>query len=114
MPSYSPVFSAAFVQYTTATPNASFDVPAGFTAVIRQISAAQNIGGWILQVYIADAVGAPGIQIVEIGQVGDFNYVAQEGRWVVPGGGAIEIVLSELGSDTSVYVGGYLLRNTLS
>lgn len=114
MPSYSPVFSAAFIQYTSAEPNGAFDVPAGFTAVIRQISAAQDIGGWILTVYIADVAGGPGLKIAEIGQTGSVNYVAQEGRWVVPGGGAIAMDLSSLGSDVHVYVGGYLLRNTLS
>lgn len=114
MPSYSPVFSAAFIQYTPSTPNNEFLVPAGFTAVVRQVSAAQNIGGWVFEVSIQDATSAPPLVIVELGQVGDFNYVAQEGRWVAPEGATIIANLSALGSAISLYVGGYLLRNNLT
>lgn len=114
MPSYSPVYSGAFIQYTPSTPNTAFDVPEGFTAVIRQISAAQDIGGWILNVFIQDSEAAPGLVIAELGQVGSVNYAAQEGRWVCPGGGIISVSLTELGSDVAIYVGGYLLRNTLT
>lgn len=114
MPSYSPVFSAPFIQFTTPAPNAEYQVPAGFTAVVRQWSCYQDIGGWVMKVGIVDAAGAPELTIVEAGQAGDFNYVAGTGRWVVPGGGYILLSLSSLGSDTSAYVGGYLLRNSLT
>ena len=114
MPSYSPVFSQAFIQYTSETPNTRFDVPTGFTAIVRQISCYQDIGAYLLETYIADSDAAPGLTISELEQSGGLNYVQQEGRWVVPGGGYIAISLSPLGTSPQVYVGGYLLRNTLS
>jgi hypothetical protein len=36
------------------------------------------------------------------------------GRVVVPGGGQIFILWSELGTSPQFYVGGYLIRNTLT
>lgn len=114
MPSYSPVFSAPFVQYTPSTPNQSFLVPEGFTAVIRQASCSQNIGGFIFYVYIQDSEAAPALDLIVLAQEGVANYVEAQGRWVVPGGGIITAALSELGSSCSMYVGGYLLRDTLT
>lgn len=104
-----PVYSAAFIEYTSDAPNASFEVPPGYTAVIRQVSAAQNIGGWTFAVVIQNSEIAPELTVYEGAQDGAINYVAQEGRWVCPGGGIISVSLSSLGSSVSVYVGGYLL-----
>lgn len=114
MPSYSPVFSQPFIEYISSEPNTSFAVPEGYTAVIRQVSGYQDVGGWILYVYGRNSLAADAIVLCQLAQVGDFNYAAQEGRWVVPGGGEIEITISSLGSGPCFYVGGYLLRNTLS
>lgn len=107
-----PVFSSAFIEYTPSTPNTSFEVPEGFVAVVRQISAAQDIGDWLLQVAISNSLAAPELVIAILAQVGDVNYVAQEGRWVVPPGGTVDVALSAIGSSTWIYVGGYLLRDT--
>lgn len=114
MPSYSPVFSQRFIGYTPTDDVTTFAVPDGFTAVVREVSAYQNIGGWILTIYSQDSEAAPGLVIVQLGAEGFLNYVATEGRWMVPGGGIITASLDTLGSDVSIYVGGYLLRNTLT
>lgn len=114
MPSYSPVFSAPFVQYSAATPNETFDVPSGFTAVVRQITCTQDIGTYIAYVFIADSVGGPGIIIDAWNSTGVNVTHHQEGRWVVPGGGVISIYFNDLGDAPYFYVGGYLLRDTLT
>ena len=111
MPSYSPVFSVPLIQYGPETPNTQFLVPDGYTAVVRQISGVQNIGGFILWLAIADSEDAPNIIVYGAGQVGDFNTVQQEGRWVAPAGSLITLYFSETGSAFYAYAGGYLLRN---
>lgn len=114
MPSYSPVFSAAFITYTPSTPNNSFEVPTGYTAVVRQISCAQNIGGWYFELIFQDSTEAPGYTVALAESADVINYATLEGRWVLGSGGVMTLDLSELGSAVSAYVGGYLLRNTLS
>lgn len=111
MPSYSPVYSAQFILYTPTTPNLSFLVPDGFTAVIRQWSVSQEITDWLFQLKIGDASSATALIIVNENQAGVNTYLAGEGRWVVPGGGFMEVYLSSLGMVPHIYVGGYLLRN---
>jgi hypothetical protein len=73
VPSYSPVFSAAFIQYTSATPNSTFEVPAGFTAVVRQVTAYQDIGGYDLGVFLQDSDIAPTLQFVSFNDVAIAN-----------------------------------------
>lgn len=101
------------VQYTSSTPNSSFEVPAGYTAVVRQWSCYQDIGGFIFYVVIYDSEDAPGITVVGAAQTGVVNFVSGEGRWVVPAGGFVNIGFSELGDNVQAYVGGYLLTNVL-
>jgi hypothetical protein len=108
---FNPVYSQAFIEYTPDTPNQNFLVPAGYTAVIRQVSCSQNIGGFIFYVNYQNDLTAPLVQIFQGAQDGVSNYVGAEGRWVVPGGGNIYAAVSELGSAISMYVGGYLLVN---
>jgi hypothetical protein len=114
VPSYSPVFSAPFVQYTPETPNFSFAVPDGYTAVIRQISCLQNIGGYAFACSISDSLESPELTIAYASGLGEFEVFLQEGRWVVPGGGFIVCALTTVGGSVSIYVGGYLLRNVLT
>lgn len=109
-----PVWSQAFIQYTSETPNSSFAVPEGFTAIIRQWSAAQDIGGWLFAVNIQDSDEAPYLTIVRQEAAGVINYASGEGRWVVPSEGVISIFVSDVGDAPAFYVGGYLLRNTYS
>jgi hypothetical protein len=114
VPSYSPVFSSALVQYTASTPNAQFEVPSGFTAVVRQISVVQDVGGYDAGVYIQDSAEAPGLLIAQAIGVDIYEVWQQEGRWVVTEGGFVTLSLSTVGSQAYGYVGGYLLRNTLT
>lgn len=113
MPSYSPVYSVPFVQSTPGAPNMEFAVPAGFTAVIRQISFVQEVGATAVWVTISDDLEAPELTIAQQYEYGAFIQWQQQGRWVVPGGGYIVLHASTIGSDLSAYIGGYLLRNTL-
>lgn len=114
MPSYSPVFSSQFILYTDAAPNYVFDVPAGFTAVVRDFSAFTELGGLVTALNIQDSEAAPAIVCCYLGGFGAPEYQHIEGRWVVPGGGIMTLYVSSVSLATSVYVGGYLLRNTLT
>lgn len=107
-----PVWSSPFIQYTSETPNTQYEVPAGFTAIIRQISGYQSAGGFVMYVIIQDSSAAPGLFIWSGGQAGVANYVGVEGRWVVPEGGIITAEFSELFDSPCMYVGGYLIRNS--
>lgn len=111
MPS-SPVYSVPFVEYTPSTPNNTYAVPDGYTAVVRQVSVVQNIGAFIATLIIQNSEAAPGVAVWQGAQVGDANYVGSEGRWVVLGGGIITLEVNALGSDVGMYAGGYLLPNT--
>jgi hypothetical protein len=109
---FSPVYSQPFIQYTTSTPNAQFEVPVGFTAIVRQITVIQNIGAYTATVYIQDSLAAPAITIAQQAGIGVDTIWDQQGRWVCPGGGYITLGLSTVGGSTSAYVGGYLLQNS--
>lgn len=111
MPNYSPVYSTQFIVYTSSTPNTLYDVPEGFTAVIRDIDA--YIQGEIadLLVAIANGPGAPYCGIWYTTFLGIQGHDQWRGRVVVPGGGSIALDPFAEGLELSVYVGGYLLRN---
>jgi hypothetical protein len=111
---FSPVYSAAFVQYTADTPNLSFLVPEGFTAVVRQVSAVQSAGAFNFGLYVQDSDAAPAVQVIAEVSSGFFNTFETEGRWVCPGGGTISCYVSTILDSLNVYVGGYLLRNVLT
>jgi hypothetical protein len=114
VPSYSPVFSQQFIADADISTESAFEVPSGFTAVIRQISGYQSVGAWQMYVYIQDGEEAPGVVIYSQYQAGVDNYVTQEGRWMVPEAGIITAGFDSFGAGASMYVGGYLLRNTLT
>lgn len=114
MPSYSPVFSQGFIYYTEAAPNQNFDVPAGFTAVVRDISVSCEAGASVFNLVTYNGDGAPGVTEVYLEVTGALVSAHWEGRIVVPGGGTIYLGQYTLGVDGAAYVGGYLLRNSLS
>lgn len=114
MPSYSPVFSQGFIYYIEATPDAEFDVPLGYTAVVRDISASVSAGATYFAVYGRNGPDAPEYQFYVNELLGTLETSHWEGRVVVPGGGRIRVYQYTLGVDGAVYVGGYLLRNSLS
>lgn len=111
---YSPVYSTPFVQYTPDTPIDSYEVPEGFTAIIRQVSVTQEAGAYSFAVYIQDSAEAPAL-IVSSGEgTGLYNNARDTGRWVVPAGGIITIAVSALFGSLNMYVGGYLLQNVIA
>lgn len=105
------VYSTQFILYGEETPNTVFEVPAGFTAVIRQISYCVQASASLFSVNVADSDAAPAnaIDLRTITALDDSTHV--EGRWVVPEGGLIELFVDNVGSNPTVYIGGYLLRN---
>lgn len=111
MASYSPVFSAAFVIYTDGAPNTQFDVPAGFTAVVRDVEATTELGASAFSAYFGDSLIAPGVVFAYLTTEGALQSVHWEGRVVVPGGGFIGLGQYTLGVGATAYIGGYLLRN---
>jgi len=105
------VYSQSFINYTADTPNSSFGVPEGYTAVIRQVSCWQNIGAYDFQCLIQDSAEAPKLVIWGVTDVSVNDSEDVEGRWVVPELGVISIFSSAVGSAPCFYVGGYLLQN---
>lgn len=114
MPSYSPVFSAAFIEYTAEAPNTEFEVPAGFTAVVRYASTFQEVGTYEWFLSIQSSLAAPTLTIYSNTEVGAFVTDKWEGRVVVSEGGIISVASTDYGSSLCIYVGGYLLRNNLA
>lgn len=114
MPSYSPVYSSQFILYSEDTPNTTFDVPEGYTAVIRQLSYAVQASETLFSVSIGDTLSAPPVAIDIRTVTGLLTTEHQQGHWAVPGGGVIYLYVETVGANATVYIGGYLLRNTLS
>jgi len=112
--SYSPVFSAQFIVYTASTPNSTFVVPDGFTAVMRDASVVQDVGGYAWELNFANSEEAPVCAVDYASSLGVFEVHQWQGRVVVPAGGVIGVVFSTVGPTPSCYVGGYLLRNVVS
>lgn len=114
MPSYSPVFSSGLIYYTGATPNTAFEVPAGFTAVVRDVSVYSGVGEVNLSLYVQLSDADPAVYVIGLNTTGANVSAHWEGRIVVGAGGTITIDIGELGYYDGAYVGGYLLRNSLS
>lgn len=114
MPSYSPVFSVQLILYAASTPNTSFEVPAGYTAVVRDIQAYSEAGGTGVRAFLQSGGDGPPIYFATLNAIG-LNVSAQwQGRVVAQAGDLLEIDVAELGAEDTVYVGGYLLRNVLA
>lgn len=111
---YSPVYSAPFIQYTAETPNLSFEVPPGFTAVARFGVVSQDIGGYTASFYFQDSEAAPSITFWNSAGISEFETATFDGRVVIPENGLISMFLSSIGSRPQAYLGGYLLRNVVS
>lgn len=106
-----PVYSAQFIVYTDAAPNSEFEVPEGFTAVVRQCTLFTQLGAANAQPFFSDAPGAPGVTFASLTTAG----VAQADQWqghvVVPGGGFIVLNINTILAGSQFYAGGYLLRD---
>jgi hypothetical protein len=112
--SYSPVFSSQFILYTDETPNTQFAVPEGFTAVVREVDIriADTLAG--VTVGISTDAGAPTIWFTQLTVGVTYASAQWQGRVVCPSPGLIVLSEGSVGTGLTIYVGGYLLRNTLS
>jgi hypothetical protein len=105
------VYSQGFIYYTDATGLGEFAIPDDFTAVVRDFTVFSSLGAVDAYLIIQNSSIAPQVGIASISSVGVLKSDQWTGRVVVPGGGFISVSLSGVSSGTSVYVGGYLLRN---
>lgn len=105
------VYSEQFFVYTTSTPNLSYTVPDGFTAVLRQWCGFVEVGLGGFLLFIQNSDEAPGCGIGFHNLAGLTQSFSDEFRVVVPGGGIITLAIFEEGENISCYVGGYLLRD---
>lgn len=112
--SYSPVYSTQFIVYGSSAGALEFAVPAGFTAVIRDASADATATAATVTVLVQNSDAAPAIVVARMSGAGIPFYSQWQGRVVCPGGGTISASATELGADVSIYVGGYLLRDTVA
>lgn len=114
MPSYSPVFSQPFIEYTSETPNREFLVPAGFTAVVRDVEYFTEIGDTLAWM-ISGAEGAGfGTIFAAFNTLAIFASNHWEGRVVAPEGYLLTMTAEGIDDTFTGYCGGYLLRNTLT
>lgn len=114
MASYSPVFSAQFILRDSTEPLPSYEVPSGFTAVIRDFSAHVAVAGDIVILKIQNTASAPPVSIAQLSPIGAPAYDQWTGRVVVPEFGFMTLEEVTVGDNAGIYVGGYLLRNVAS
>jgi hypothetical protein len=114
VPSYSPVFSSQFIVSTEAEGYPSFLVPAGFTAVVRDFSIFSTASVELAQLFIQNSDAAPAVCCASLATASAPAYAQWQGRVVCPEGGTISVTLEFVFGAPDLYVGGYLLRNTLS
>lgn len=107
-----PVYSAQFINYSGSTPNTQYEVPAGFTAVVREIDYTVAAADTALGVYFANSPDAPTIWIDARTIAAVLQSEQWTGRVVVPAGGLITLDAIDVGDTVTVYVGGYLLGNS--
>ena len=101
------VYSQAFVLYSEDTPNDTFDVPEGFSIVVRQASVVTTIGITVVTINVADGPGAEYIAVAALKTAGAFSDDERQGRWCASEGGSVKIFQQTLGVGAYVYVGGY-------
>jgi hypothetical protein len=112
MPGYSPIYSYPFVYYTGDPDDLQFLVPSGYTAVVRDMTAFASLGAGEAQLQIGpDPVDAM-VTVAAITLGGADTYGQWTGRVVAPSEWVINAVANGPTSGLSIYVGGYLLRNT--
>ena len=106
-------YSQQFLVYTDSSPSVLYEVPPGYLADIRQVTAYSEaaIGG--LTVSIQDSGEAPACIVVALVGAAAPWYQAWEGRVVVPSQGFISIAWSGASSGLNAYVGGFLLADNL-
>ena len=103
------VYSTPFVTYGGAGGLASFQVPAGYIGVLRQVVATDTLGVAQFGVSMQSPAGAPPVQLVLLSASATLLMVEWQGRVVVPANWTIIPKIVDIGVSTSLYVGGYLL-----
>lgn len=111
---YSPVYSVPFIWYTDAEPQTDNDVAVGYTAVVRELSCFSSIAATFVQLQVVPGPGFDAVTVISLEVAGLQVSNQWQGRIVVPGGGSMHLVVGSASAGTSVYVGGYILANTLS
>lgn len=86
----------------------------GFTAVIRDFSIYSNAAIVIMLLLIQNSASAEQVVAAYLTLEGVATGAQWQGRIVVPGGGFITLDQTDVGDNCHCYVGGYLLRNTIS
>jgi hypothetical protein len=84
-------------------------VPAGYTAVVREMDVYTGLGASEFALNIQDSDEAPLLTLAAIKTAGLAQSAQWQGRGVVSAGGTISIYQFTLGVEATCYVGGYLL-----
>lgn len=105
------IYSQGFVYYVDSSPNTDFEVPAGFTAVVREFDCTVGLASSVFSLNVQQSATAPAIGIVIFHLLGELQSGQWTGRVVVNEGGFISLFQQTLGVDATAYIGGYLLRN---
>jgi hypothetical protein len=105
------VYSVSLIEYTEATPNTSFEVPMGFTAVVREVDLYAELGEEICSMYIQAPGAEVGIGFMARSATGANTSQQWTGRAVVPENYTINLNVENFGAYSAVLVSGYLLTN---
>jgi hypothetical protein len=114
VPSYSPVFSQQFILSGASGGATAFLVPTGFTAVARDLTAYALLAATLVQLQVQDSESAPWVTVVNRTLAGVGTSAEWQGRIVIPEGGQMQVITDAETDGLDIYVGGYLLRNTLT
>ena len=106
------IFSAQLILYTEAAPNETFEVPAGFVAVMRDCSLFTAVGAAAGYVTVQNSATGPTVVVARLETVGALAYDQWQGRVVVPAGGFLSFVNGSFGTGGEFYAGGYLLQDS--
>lgn len=112
--SYSPVYSVPFIIYAPGAPNNSFEVPSGYTAVVREFDLYTELGGTQATCQLYNTVAPVYVNFAALLAVGAVTTAQWRGHVAVPGGYIIALNVDGLSTGDSAFVGGYLLQNTIS
>lgn len=94
---------------TDTTQNQTFEVPAGFTAIVREVDVIGEASAVTFSAYIKNSSIAPACTFYLATDAGVTVHLQWTGRVCVGGGGFVGIAWSSIGVSLNAYVGGYLL-----
>lgn len=114
MASYNPVYSQPFIEWTDSTPNLLYEVPAGFTAIVADVEFWDEVGAAAMSMTSVPPGADQGIVFAYLEAAGLLGSKLWQGRVVLLEGYTLQLNTDAFGVATTVYAGGYLLRNTLT